>query len=68
LFAALALARAHGRYSKLLRRAARVNLLDDWELKHSPQISAAISSRSSRIQVRNRGGLLRHQEKIKGRI
>ena len=51
LFAALALGRGDGRYGKLLRTLARVDLLvlDDWGPEHSMPSSAVISWRSSRI-------------------
>jgi DNA replication protein DnaC len=54
LFAALALARGDGRYAKLLRTLARVDLLilDDWGPERfntaDQRISAAISWKSSR--------------------
>jgi len=50
LFAALALARGDGRYAKLLRTLARVDLLilDDWDRSNSTPNSAAIFWRSSR--------------------
>ena len=50
LFAALALARGDGRYAKLLRTLARVDLLilDDWGRSSSAPSNAATSWRSSR--------------------
>lgn len=53
LFAALALARGDGRYAKLLRTLARVDLLilDDWDRSSSMPNNAATSWRSSRIDT-----------------
>ena len=50
LFGALALARGDGRYARLMRQLARVNLLilDDWVRSRWPQSSAAICWKSSR--------------------
>lgn len=53
LFEALALARGDGRYARLLKSIARVQLLilDDWGWPGSPTPNSAISSKSSRIVI-----------------
>ncbi len=54
LFAALALGRGDGRYTKMLRAIARLDLLilDDWGPEPSTPISAATCSRLSRTDMK----------------
>ena len=53
LFEALALARGDGRYGRMLKALARVQLLilDDWGLSASPSRNSATSARSSKTVI-----------------